>query len=741
MARKSVTAQATENRDRLAAMGAVAADFKTWRPQAEVLKEVEAVPTIWPAYDRLTGVGGHPTARLSVAHAPSNEGKAHRNGTPVLTPKGWVEIQDLQVGQEVVSADGKPCRVTGVYPRGVLELYEVEFSDGFKTVCCGEHLWFTTTTNERMRGSVTRGPRPEMKRIPTGVLGKGSVKSLAVISETLEEVHTIPVCGVVEFDRLGELPVDPYLLGLLLGDGGFTDPCVKFHKPEMDLCEQVVARLPGSDTGKMVEGGVRIRGGELRHRLTELGLYGCRSWEKFVPELYLRASPDDRLELLRGLLDTDGSVDKDGTGFEFSSTSDNLADSVVELARSLGAIVRDDDPRRTTYRSNGVLKTGRPSRRVKIVFTDNSSLPPVRSAKHTAKLRPRVRTQYRRIVEVRRVEPAEATCISVDSPDRLYVVEGYLVTHNSTFAVGLGLSFLMRGHFFGFADAERTTPQTYVRQLMGDYADHPGFSALPISTYEQARGSIREYCETISTARLKGHMPPDTTALVVLDSIRKLVPKKLWDELAKAVKADAEDEPKKRVSKFGGKAKGVDGAGGRAGQIKAAMNAAWVDELIPLLADHRIAMLIIARETVEDGEGFFADEVVTVGGGVAINYDSSLRLRMLRQFIHEDLGSEKKELVGERIRMHVMKTKVSFKEERTPSACFHVSNGRLCPEGFDLGRDCFELGLELGVVAQSGSNYRFQDVLLGKSARAALEKLHVDPVILRELEAAIRAVP
>lgn len=309
----------------------------------------------------------------------------------------------------------------------------------------------------------------------------------------------------------------------------------------------------------------------------------------------------------------------------------------------------------------------------------------------------------------------------------------------STFAIGLGKSFLARDHFFAFADAERTTPQTYVRELMGDLADHPGFSALPITTYEQCRGSVREYCEAISTARLKDRIPVETTALIVVDSLRKLVPEKLWAELSKALKADAEDAPKKRVSKFEKKAKGVDGAGGRAGQIKAAMNSAWVDELIPLLADHRIAMLIIARETVEEGEGFFADDIVKVGGGVAVNYDASLRLRMLRDFVHEDLGEPRKTLVGERINVHVMKTKISGKDERVPSQCFHVSNGRLCPPGFDTARDCFELGLELGAIALSGSNYRFEGTLIGKSRLAAIAAMHADAGLVAAVERGIRA--
>lgn len=310
----------------------------------------------------------------------------------------------------------------------------------------------------------------------------------------------------------------------------------------------------------------------------------------------------------------------------------------------------------------------------------------------------------------------------------------------STFALGLGRSFLARDHLFGFADAERTTPQTYVRQLLGPYADRPSFVALPIRTYEHCRLSVREFCETISKARKEGRIPPETTALVVVDSLRKLVPEKLWAELSKAIKADAEDKPK-RQSRFEKKAKGVDGAGGRAGQIKAAMNAAWVDELIPLLADHRISMLLIARETVEEGEGFFADEIVTVGGGVAVNYDASLRLRMTRSFVYEDLGGDRKELVGERINVSVQKTKITQKTERVPTSYFHVSNGRLCPEGFDLARDCFELGLELDVIALAGSSYSFDGQRFAVGRTNALAKLHEDADLLQAIERAVRVAP
>lgn len=745
MTRKSIASTASENRDRLAAMGAVASELTSWRPQVEVLREVRSVPTIWPAYDRELAVGGHPTNRLVVVHGPSNEGKAHRNGTLVLTPSGWVSVEQIRVGQQVIGSDGGPCKVTGVYPRGVLEMYEVEFSDGFKTVCCGEHLWHTTTFNERVQGTFARGPRPERKRIPTGLFGCGSVKSIAEIAESLDEAHSVPTVGAVQFERLGDLPLDPYLLGLLLGDGGFTGSSVMFHKPEKDLWQGLASRLPKGDFIVPTDDtGVRINGGETKRRLAKLDLVGCRSWEKFVPAVYMRATVEDRLELLRGLLDTDGSVDKDGTGFEFSSTSDALADAVVDLARSLGAIVRDDDPRVPGYTYLGEKREGRPSRRVKIVFVHEGVIP-VSSVKHLAKLNLRRRKQYRRIIAVRPVPAAEATCISVDSADRLYVVEGYLVTHNTSYALGLIRSFLARGHFAGFADAERSTPQAYVRTMVGELSTHPAFSALPVGTYEQVRASVREYCEAIATARKKGRIPADTTGLIVVDSIRKLVPKALWDKLSKELAQVNKEEPEAkpaRQSKFQKpKNVGVDGAGGRAGQIKAALNAAWVDEIIPLLADCEMAMLLIARETTEEGEGFMAQEIVTVGGGAAINYDASLRLRVQRDYVKEQLGGKYPEMVGERIEVSVMKTKIHRKDEAVPRTYFHTSNGKLCPEGFDLARDCLELGLALGCVNVSGSYYAFGDDQLGNGKLNALRRLYAEPAMLLALERAVRTAP
>lgn len=297
----------------------------------------------------------------------------------------------------------------------------------------------------------------------------------------------------------------------------------------------------------------------------------------------------------------------------------------------------------------------------------------------------------------------------------------------TAFALGLGRSFLRHGHFFGMADAERTTPQPWVREMVGEFADHPAFVALPVRTYEQTRKGVRDYCEKVATAREKGRIPPDTTGLVVVDSIRKLVPEKLWKNLAKSLETN---DPKKD--------KGIDGFGGRAGQLKAALNAAWVDELIPLLADTRMAMVVIARETRDEdaASSLFSSRDWKVGGGSALFYEASLDIRVSRSWIVEGEGKGKR-TVGERMCLEIWKTKVAGKSEKVPRAYFHTSNGVTIPAGFDPARDLLELGKELGVIEVRGSSYRVGGETLGRGEAVALERLR-DPAWMRNVEAEVR---
>jgi hypothetical protein len=727
----------SERNARLAGFAEVAKGFKNFRHAREVLTRVRAVPTIFPQFDLLTKVGGLPIERFSLLHGPSGGGKALSKETPVLTPHGWKAIGTLVIGDEVITADGSATRVEGVYPQGVVSLYEVSFNDGSTIECCAEHLWFTTTMRERSRGRYTRGPRPERARIPTGVDGLGSVKSLAEIAENfVANDHAIPIASTVNYEPLGHLPIDPYMLGLLLGDGGMTTGQVKFFKPEIDLQAAFTKRLFGEDVGiALPDGsGVRVNGDALKRALMGLDLWGTRSWEKFIPDLYMRASQEDRLALLRGILDTDGSVPKERGAVEYTTTSFRLAEQVAELTRSLGGFVAVADVRRTSFEYLGEKKLGRESSRLRISMP--RGVTPVSSKKHLARWRPDlVHERLRTIDGISFKRMGEAVCIRVAHPSRLFVTKDFIVTHNTYWTIGLMLSFLMRDHFAVLVDAERTTPITWLEKAMGEYADHPFFRASRPQTYEGTREDVRRFLTDVRELRNKGKVKEDTTALIVVDSIRKLVPKGEFDRIMKAT-AEGKDE---KEGKFRD----------RGAQMKAAANSAWMDEIIPLLEETQSAMLVIARETVDPDAppprafaGRTPEKKVVVGGGSALYYDASMNMRstLLKSYGKKIKVGDQDRMIpyGDLHQLEISKSKVSGKGEQFKGRCtYHISNGVWSPAGFDRARDVIEMARSLDII--EGTSWLKFGSKKWNGEDLAVRALNEKPELLAEIEAECRA--
>lgn len=315
--------------------------------------------------------------------------------------------------------------------------------------------------------------------------------------------------------------------------------------------------------------------------------------------------------------------------------------------------------------------------------------------------------------------------------ERLSLLHGPSNEGKTLLLLGVGLSFIRRGHFFAHIDAEYTTPGGWLLNLMGDAAKSTLFQALRPRTYEETVDAVRSFCETIGEAKEKGELDPETTGLVGLDSIRKLNPKGLLEKLSREG-SDGDGEGRGRFKKKPG---GVDGMGGRAGQIKAALNAAWVDELVPLLGQTGTAMIIITRETDEGADPF--GEGFKLGGGKALKYDSSLVARVQRdKWINDEDGV----LGGERHSVQIYKTKVEGKSEKLPECFFHSSTGELegIPFGFDLPRDLLELAVELGVVKLGGSSYSFKGERIGQGITRAVRALHANAPLLEQIEREVR---
>jgi recombination protein RecA len=294
------------------------------------------------------------------------------------------------------------------------------------------------------------------------------------------------------------------------------------------------------------------------------------------------------------------------------------------------------------------------------------------------------------------------------------------------FAIGLEDSFLARDHFAFHIDAERTTPITWVEQLMGARAMHPRFFAVRPESYEATIADVRNFLNALVAAKEAEEISEDTSALVVVDSLRKLVPANLMKEI---LESEAE-------------AKDVKGGRDRSAQLQAKMNAAWMDELVPLLERAGAGFVAIAREMQDPDADMWAKKFGTdykIAGGGAIYYDASVVARVERVgWIGEGEGKDRK-TYGERRRVTIRKTKVAGKEDRTAVAHFHSSNGVLVPAGFDQQRDVLEMAKRFAIVDQKGSWFTFEGERVGNGEHNAVRRLHEDAPLFDRLHTAVRS--
>lgn len=312
--------------------------------------------------------------------------------------------------------------------------------------------------------------------------------------------------------------------------------------------------------------------------------------------------------------------------------------------------------------------------------------------------------------------------------DRTAFIHGPSIAGKTTFANGLGLSFLRRSHMYALMDAEHTTPIPWLETLFGEYADDPRFIASRPASYEQAVDDVRRISQGVAEARAKGRIPPETTCLFVVDSIGKLVPLDIQEKIRKhAAESDKGS---------------VDGYSGAAGMIKAAMNKAWLDQLVPEMAQTGCAIAFIVREakdrTATARDATFGNDWKTTGGA-SLLYEASVEIRVAdARILRENPEDWKSAPVGESHLVEVRKTKVAARQDAVERTYFHTSNGRWTPEGFDSARDLLELGQELGVVKASGSWVSFGGKRF-QGARRFLLHAAESPGYVAELDAACRA--
>lgn len=360
---------------------------------------------------RLKAVSISPDGNIVEITGRNKQGKQQPVSEPVLTPLGWVPIGTVVPGDLVIGASGKPTKVAGVFPQTDWRTFDVVMKDGGRTRCGPDHLWTVYSWSEGK--SRRKHTLSTLQMIERGVRSnKGTSRRWSV-----------QTAGPVEFSDLGEnLPIDPYTLGVILGDGHIQDTgYVTITSWDDDL-------LDGLGVADAYRSTHNLGTSKWSRPLSHLGLAGRLSYDKFIPTIYLRGSTEDRWALLCGLMDTDGTADK--CWASFCSTSERLADGVVDLARSLGCIATKSVPRQKSYRYKGELKRGLNAWNVAI----KSDATPFRLRRKIAAWRPStIRGDLFRLID--RIEPTadeQSVCIKVEAEDGLYVTKDFIVTHNTS---------------------------------------------------------------------------------------------------------------------------------------------------------------------------------------------------------------------------------------------------------------------------------------------------------------------
>lgn len=383
--------------------------------------------------------------RVTVLGIPGR-GKALALDTPLATPSGWTTMGDVKVGDWLFDEKGCPCLVTFISDiQTDHPCYRVEFSDGTHIVADAEHVWLSHTYRSRLADGNAkakkakqrgRGGRPqcERKSFPQLVTTEQMLNTLNVGSGTSNsrKNHAILCAAPIDLPAVEEvdLPIPPYVLGAWLGDGATAAGCITNADPE--ILDQirlegyfVAGAYKGSESGKSAV----YRIGQNQYGVTfheQLRLAGLLN-NKHIPAIYLRGSIEQRLALLQGLMDTDGTISRDCNGCTFTNTIKSIVDGVAELVVSLGWIAKRRD---RLGKLNGVEH----KRSYEVGFRPMQQV--FRLTRKANRFNPDVgqetRYKQRYVTAIEPVESVPVKCVQVNSASHLYLAGRSMIpTHNT----------------------------------------------------------------------------------------------------------------------------------------------------------------------------------------------------------------------------------------------------------------------------------------------------------------------
>lgn len=351
-------------------------------------------------------------------------GKALSLDTKIYTyPTGYKLMRDIEVGDYVYGKDGMPVKVTNTYYHKNVEMYKITFSDGVSIKCCKDHLWEIHTQH----GYKVVDTNWFLQKNQFGIARKDNLFSGGSYN------YYIDRCEPVQF-RFSPVKLNPYVLGALLGDGCLNGGSISFTTKDEELVTSINQYLPNgyilhsSDsmediTYNIVRMEHTTSPNVVKQQIKDLGLLGTNSHNKFIPVIYKYNSPEIRLLVLQGLLDTDGYATKDNL-VQYTTVSEQLAKDVRFIVESLGGMCSwHENPCSYNGKITSLAYT------LTIRIDDPTHL--FKLTRKKSLLKPRKFKPRRHIISIEKIENEDAKCITVDSKDHLYLADHFVVTHNT----------------------------------------------------------------------------------------------------------------------------------------------------------------------------------------------------------------------------------------------------------------------------------------------------------------------
>lgn len=370
-----------------------------------------------------------PKAVMTIS-MPQGTGKEQPLSSNILTPDGWIKMGEVKIGTKVIAADGSIANVIGVYPKGIKDVYRVYFDDNTYVDCGLEHLWEVSTRRDRIQ-----------KNNPRIITTEEMLNNFII--ENKYKNYSIKLVKPIQFTKkTNYMDLNPYILGSLIANGNFNEHHITFSTSDEEIANKINRLLPKKDTlkkykSKYVYGitkkeDVRDCLGHFTNtdtikKIKEYGLIGKKSEEKFIPKKFLYSNYEDRIELLKGLMDNDGYINKkSGTSCVYITTSKQLCRDIIELIRGLGGKASYSIKQGKYKKANKYIKC---KTVYQICFTIEKN-PFFVTRKRI--LHKGVQYNFKKfITKIEKVRQEECQCIMIDNPEHLYVTDGYTLTHNT----------------------------------------------------------------------------------------------------------------------------------------------------------------------------------------------------------------------------------------------------------------------------------------------------------------------